>query len=142
NLVRDAVVLLKPAARRATIAGSFAVSSNRAGHAVLSVPISRDAIGKRLYLQVVAKTSPPPRLAVGRYRGEDAAGSVSQITTAAELLRPYVPRILIAWLRETPDERHKAIDGSMAFVDISGFTKLTERLARKGKVGSEEISDT
>lgn len=29
----------------------------------------------------------------------------------------------------------------MAFVDISGFTKLTERLARKGKVGAEEMSD-
>ena len=29
----------------------------------------------------------------------------------------------------------------MAFVDISGFTKLTERLARKGKIGAEEMSD-
>ena len=33
------------------------------------------------------------------------------------------------------------IDGSLAFVDISGFTKLTERLAKAGRVGSEEISD-
>jgi class 3 adenylate cyclase/tetratricopeptide (TPR) repeat protein len=33
------------------------------------------------------------------------------------------------------------VEGSLAFVDISGFTKLTERLARKGKVGAEEMSD-
>lgn len=33
------------------------------------------------------------------------------------------------------------VSGSLAFVDISGFTRLTERLARKGKVGAEEMSD-
>ena len=31
--------------------------------------------------------------------------------------------------------------GPLAFVDISGFTKMTERLARKGKVGAEEMGD-
>ena len=31
--------------------------------------------------------------------------------------------------------------GSLAFVDISGFTRLTEQLARRGKVGAEEMSD-
>ncbi len=61
---------------------------------------------------------------------------------SAELLRPYVPRLLIDWLRETPAARYQEVDGSLAFVDISGFTRLTERLARKGKEGSEEISDT
>lgn len=58
------------------------------------------------------------------------------------MLRPYVPQLLISWLRETPDARHRQVEGTLAFVDISGFTELTERLARKGKVGSEEISDT
>ncbi len=33
------------------------------------------------------------------------------------------------------------VGGSLAFVDISGFTRLTERLASKGKVGAEEMSD-
>ncbi|HEV2798632.1 MAG TPA: adenylate/guanylate cyclase domain-containing protein, partial [Nocardioides sp.] len=33
------------------------------------------------------------------------------------------------------------VTGTVAFVDISGFTRLTERLARKGKVGAEEMSD-
>jgi class 3 adenylate cyclase/tetratricopeptide (TPR) repeat protein len=56
-------------------------------------------------------------------------------------LKPYVPRLAIEWLRDQPDGRHLAVDGSLAFVDISGFTKLTERLARAGRAGSEEISD-
>ncbi len=61
---------------------------------------------------------------------------------AADLLVPYVPRLLIDWLRDTPDQRYRSVDGTLAFVDISGFTKLTERLARKGKVGAEELTDT
>src|SRR5438093_3595838 len=60
----------------------------------------------------------------------------------SELLKPYVPRLLIDWLRVTPSARHREVEGSLAFVDISGFTNMTERLARKGRVGSEEINDT
>ena len=58
-----------------------------------------------------------------------------------ELLKPYVPRLLISWLRDTPEARHRDIEGTLAFVDISGFTTMTERLARKGKVGAEEVND-
>src|SRR6185437_16941080 len=43
--------------------------------------------------------------------------------------------------RETPSERHRVVDGTLAFVDISGFTRLTERLAGKGKIGAEEMSN-
>jgi class 3 adenylate cyclase/tetratricopeptide (TPR) repeat protein len=64
----------------------------------------------------------------------DAARSV-------EDLRPYVPQLLSAWQPTHGDPRHMRVDGSLVFVDISGFTKLTERLARKGKVGAEEMSD-
>lgn len=60
----------------------------------------------------------------------------------SETLKPYVPRLLIEWLRETPDARYRAIDGSLAFVDISGFTALTERLAKQGKIGAELMRDT
>ncbi len=56
-------------------------------------------------------------------------------------LEPYVPRLVIDWLRHTPDANWREVDGSLAFVDISGFTQLTERLARRGKVGAEEMSD-
>jgi class 3 adenylate cyclase/tetratricopeptide (TPR) repeat protein len=53
----------------------------------------------------------------------------------------YVPRLAIQWLDQTPDVRHRQIDGTLAFVDISGFTQLTERLSRTGKIGSEEMND-
>lgn len=60
----------------------------------------------------------------------------------AEKLKPYVPRLLVEWLRETPGARYRSLEGSLAFVDISGFTALTERLARKGKIGAELMRDT
>ena len=58
-----------------------------------------------------------------------------------EALVPYVPALAAEWLAEDRTTRHRRISGSMAFVDISGFTSLTERLTRMGKVGSEELSD-
>ncbi len=58
-----------------------------------------------------------------------------------ELLLPYVPGLLRTWAPTGEDPRHMRITGTLAFVDISGFTRLTERLARKGKVGAEEMSD-
>src|SRR6476661_6671463 len=61
---------------------------------------------------------------------------------AAEFLRPYVPRLVIDWLRSTPQAMHREIDGSLVFVDISGFTALSERLSKKGKVGAELMRDT
>ena len=54
----------------------------------------------------------------------------------------YLPRLLATWLTDEPDTRHRLVPGSIAFVDISGFTALTERLARRGKVGAELMSDT
>ncbi|HEV8420764.1 MAG TPA: adenylate/guanylate cyclase domain-containing protein, partial [Actinomycetota bacterium] len=60
---------------------------------------------------------------------------------ASEPLRAYVPRLLIEWLREDPTAPFKEVEGTLAFVDISGFTKMCERLARKGKVGAEEVND-
>ena len=53
-------------------------------------------------------------------------------------LRAAPPRPLGSHRRRRPSH---ACDGTVAFVDISGFTRLTERLARKGKVGAEEMSD-
>jgi class 3 adenylate cyclase/tetratricopeptide (TPR) repeat protein len=61
--------------------------------------------------------------------------------SASELLRSYIPRVVVEWLREAPEERHCLIDGTLAMVDISGFTELTERLQRRGKAGAEELAD-
>ena len=60
----------------------------------------------------------------------------------AGILRPYLPRLAIEWLVRHPDETFREIDGTLVFVDISGFTKLSERLARRGKVGAEELTET
>jgi len=57
-------------------------------------------------------------------------------TESAETLRPYVPRLTIRWLAEQPHLTFRTVEGSMVFVDISGFTKMSERLARHGKVGA------
>ena len=62
--------------------------------------------------------------------------------TDQDLLRPYVPRMVVDWLRATPQSSYREVEGTLAFVDISGFTRLTERLARKGRIGAEEMSDT
>ncbi len=56
-------------------------------------------------------------------------------------LQPYLPRLVLDWQRTTPEALVREIDGSMVFVDVSGFTKMSERLARQGKVGAEEVSD-
>lgn len=56
-------------------------------------------------------------------------------------LQPYVPRLATEWLAQYPEQRFRSIEGSLAFVDIAGFTKLAERLARAGRAGPEELSD-
>jgi predicted ATPase/class 3 adenylate cyclase len=56
-------------------------------------------------------------------------------------LLPYLPRLTIDWAREQPDATWKLVNGSLLFVDISGFTKMSERLARHGKVGAEEVTE-
>ncbi|MFY9588459.1 MAG: adenylate/guanylate cyclase domain-containing protein, partial [Actinomycetota bacterium] len=61
--------------------------------------------------------------------------------TNVELIRPYLPRLLLHWIGETPNTPFRELDGTIAFVDISGFTKLSERLAKRGKVGAEELTD-
>src|SRR3954463_5361231 len=58
-----------------------------------------------------------------------------------DVLSPYVPQLLRGWTQADAGDRHMRVSGTLAFVDISGFTRLTERLARKGNVGAEELSD-
>jgi predicted ATPase/class 3 adenylate cyclase len=60
---------------------------------------------------------------------------------ASDRLRPFVAGLVAEWLADTPNRVHRASHGTLVFVDISGFTRLTERLAAKGKIGAEEMSD-
>ena len=55
-------------------------------------------------------------------------------------LETYVPRLL---LRRRPDgPTHWEAEGTLVFADVSGFTRLTEKLSRNGKAGAEEIVRT
>jgi class 3 adenylate cyclase/predicted ATPase len=56
-------------------------------------------------------------------------------------LAPYVPRVVIEWLRTAPGATQRELDGTLAFVDLSGFTAMSERLAGRGKAGAEELTD-
>src|SRR5215468_2087351 len=61
--------------------------------------------------------------------------------SAAERASAYVPRVLQQHLVDDPEARGWTGEGSAAFVDISGFTQLSEQLARKGREGAEQITD-
>jgi len=61
--------------------------------------------------------------------------------TSADPHQAYLPRIVLHWDSDAPSSNHQQIDGTMVFVDISGFTALSERLAMLGKVGAEEVTE-
>ena len=61
-------------------------------------------------------------------------------------LLPYIPRLTADWAKRpevagSNDPQWQSLDATMVFGDVSGFTKMSERLARHGKVGAEEIAD-
>ena len=47
---------------------------------------------------------------------------------------------LLRHLAQTPDARVMSVDATVVFADISGFTALSERLARLGREGAEELT--
>ncbi|MFM7270254.1 MAG: AAA family ATPase [Actinomycetes bacterium] len=53
----------------------------------------------------------------------------------------YAPTLALDWRALAGDRRHLDLDGSLLFADVSGFTRLSERLARGGRVGGEAISE-
>jgi class 3 adenylate cyclase/tetratricopeptide (TPR) repeat protein len=54
--------------------------------------------------------------------------------------QPYLPRMVRHWDEDAPGKIHQCLEGSMVFVDISGFTAMSERLAKHGKLGAEELT--
>ena len=53
----------------------------------------------------------------------------------------FVPRLTLEWLRSSPERKWLEVDGTLAFVDISGFTAMSEQLSSLGKAGAEEVTD-
>ena len=59
----------------------------------------------------------------------------------ADILAPYVPRALLTRLAWPVEVLSETVTCTMVFADVSGFTRLSERLARRGKEGSEQLVD-
>jgi class 3 adenylate cyclase/tetratricopeptide (TPR) repeat protein len=57
-------------------------------------------------------------------------------------LRRHIPDIAIEWALDQPDRLWQAVDGTLCFADISGFTALSEKLSRRGRIGGEELVET
>ena len=69
----------------------------------------------------------------------ESASPIARFTSGT--VNAYVPRIVLRHLAADPDVRTWTVDGTVAFVDISGFTKLSERLAKQGSEGAEQITE-
>ncbi|MDQ1533547.1 MAG: hypothetical protein QOF28_1308, partial [Actinomycetota bacterium] len=52
-----------------------------------------------------------------------------------------MPRVASEWDLDTPGAQWREADATLCFVDISGFTNLSERLARRGRIGAEELTE-
>ena len=72
-------------------------------------------------------------------RDGGSASPVDRFTSG--VVNAYVPRIILRHLAADPAVRAWTVDGTVAFVDISGFTKLSERLAKAGREGAEQITE-
>lgn len=57
-------------------------------------------------------------------------------------LRRHVPPLTLTWDDECPGALWRVVDGTLVFADVSGFTALTEKLSRRGRIGAEEIVET
>ena len=67
-------------------------------------------------------------------------GGLTESSGAAAQLSAYVPRLTLEWMRDAPLERSRRIEGTLVFVDVSGFTRMSERLATLGRAGAEEVN--
>jgi class 3 adenylate cyclase/predicted ATPase len=65
---------------------------------------------------------------------------VAAVTTELSSLARYVPRLSAEWELRT-SEPWREIDGTLCYIDISGFTALSEKLARRGRIGAEELTE-
>jgi class 3 adenylate cyclase/tetratricopeptide (TPR) repeat protein len=70
-----------------------------------------------------------------------ASAQATSETDTRDVLQPYLARLVRYWDEEAPGRLHRPVEGTMALIDISGFTRMSERLARYGNVGAEEVTE-
>jgi class 3 adenylate cyclase/tetratricopeptide (TPR) repeat protein len=69
-------------------------------------------------------------------------GSSRDVRAAARAeLASYLAPTHLEWLATEPDRGHRRLEGSLLFADVSGFTGLGERLARRGRIGAEQLTE-
>ena len=56
-------------------------------------------------------------------------------------LAGYLSPTHLSWLHAEPARAWREQEATLVFGDVSGFTALGERLARRGRVGSEELTE-
>lgn len=56
-------------------------------------------------------------------------------------LTSYFPRVIREWQEDDPNSLSRVVQGSLVFIDISGFTAMSERLAKYGRIGAEEVTE-
>jgi predicted ATPase/class 3 adenylate cyclase len=70
-----------------------------------------------------------------------APGAPGGTTGTASELAGYLAPTHLIWLDSEPARRWLTVDATFVFGDVSGFTALGERLARRGRVGSETLTE-
>ena len=105
--------------------------------------VGHRAVGERADAGRVRRTLGRVRSRFGRTQmRSEVTSSQPSLPTRIGPAIGFVKPSVVDWLRTTPDALHREVEGTLVFVDISGFTALTERLARKGKIGAELMRDT
>jgi len=77
----------------------------------------------------------PDRTAEIRYR----TGHHAWVSADAYL--PYVSRLPLSWPDAGGAPVPRWVEGTLLFVDVAGFTALSERLGRTGRAGAEELTE-
>jgi class 3 adenylate cyclase/tetratricopeptide (TPR) repeat protein len=62
-------------------------------------------------------------------------------STDTGTLTAHVPTVLLRHLEQAQGERVRSLEATVVFADVSGFTRLSERLARAGNEGAEQLTD-
>src|ERR1700733_3000520 len=94
-----------------------------------------------MVLNTVTSRPCPPKVTIeAEVRANDLRTAQGPVDADA-LLASYVPRLALDWVADEPTELYRRVEGTLVFVDLSGFTALTERLAARGRAGAEEISE-
>ena len=138
---RDRRPRQEPAQR---LGGRDVAAADRQAHLVVEIkrltPETVQRLRELVAALLAAEEAGNGAVAVRRATGL-AAPTVTRRALRTQRLVPHMPRLVLRWLNEEPERTARSIDGTVVFVDISGFTALSERLARNGRVGAEEITE-